>query len=65
MSDDLSVASQTGVSDTGLGLEFSWAPPADLTGTAREALAKAVARVPPAWLLAPREGELFDRPEEV
>jgi hypothetical protein len=39
--------------------------PTDLTATAREALVKAVARVPPAWLLAPREGELFNRSEEV
>jgi hypothetical protein len=65
MSNNLAVASQSGVSDTDLGVEFSWAPAAGLTATDREALVKAVARVPPAWLLAPREGELFDGPEAV
>jgi len=67
MSGNLAVTSQTGVSDTDLGVEFSWAPAAGLTATAREALVKAVARVPPAWLLAPREGELRGqmRPAEV
>jgi hypothetical protein len=65
MSHNLAVASQTGISDMDLGVEFSWAPPAGLTATAREALVKAVGRVPTAWLLAPMEGELFDRPEEV
>jgi hypothetical protein len=39
--------------------------PAGLTATAREALIKAVARVPLAWLLAPKECELFDKPDEV
>jgi hypothetical protein len=31
MSSDLTVASQTGISDRGLGVDFSWAPPAGLT----------------------------------
>jgi hypothetical protein len=42
-----------------------WAAPAGLTATARDALPKAVARVPPAWLLPLEDGELFDRPEKV
>jgi hypothetical protein len=46
MSDNLAVASQTGISDRDLGVEFSWAPPAGLTVTACEALVKAVARAP-------------------
>ena len=66
MSSDLTVASQTGILDRNVGVESSsWAAPAGLTATAREALVKAVGRVPPAWLLAPEDGELFDRPEEV
>jgi len=64
MSDNLAVASRTGISDRDLGVGFSWAPPAGLNATACEALVKAVARVPLAWLLAPREGELFDSPDE-
>ena len=47
------------------GVELSWVPTAGLTATACEALVKAVARIPLAWLLAPREGELFDSPDEV
>jgi hypothetical protein len=48
------------------GVESSlWAAPAGLTATARDALTKAVARVPPAWVLPLEDGELFDRPEEV
>ena len=54
-----------GISDRDLGVEVSWAPPAGLTATACETLVKAVARIAPAWLFAPREGELFDRHEEV
>jgi hypothetical protein len=65
MSSDLTVASQMGISDRDLGIESPWAAPAGLTATAREAIERAVTRVPPAWLLAPRRGELFDRPEEV
>jgi len=42
-----------------------WSPPSGLTDTARNALIKAVNRVPSAWLLPPRDGELFDRPAEV
>jgi hypothetical protein len=42
-----------------------WSPPSGLTDTARNALIKAVDRVPSAWLLPPRDGELFDRPAEV
>ena len=60
MSNNLAVASQTSTLDD---IEPSWAPLAGLTATVREALVKAVARVPFAWLLAPREGELFDKPD--
>jgi hypothetical protein len=42
-----------------------WSPPSGLTDTARNALIKAVDRVPSAWLLPPQDGELFDRPAEV
>jgi hypothetical protein len=42
-----------------------WSPPSSLTDTARNALIKAVDRVPSAWQLPPRDGELFDRPAEV
>jgi hypothetical protein len=44
------------------GVESLWAEPAGLTATARDALEKAVARVPPAWLLPPADRELLDRP---
>ena len=47
------------------GVESCWAAPAGLTAPARDALIKAVARVPPAWLLPPGDGELFDKPDEV
>ena len=42
-----------------------WSPPPGLTDTARNALVKAINRVPPAWLLPPQDGELFDRSAEV
>lgn len=42
-----------------------WSPPSGLTDIARNALTKAVDRVPTAWLLPPRDGELFDRPAQV
>jgi hypothetical protein len=42
-----------------------WSPPSGLTDIARNALVKAVGRVSLTWLLEPKDGELFDRPEEV
>ena len=58
---DLTVANSD-IENHGVG--SSWAAPAGLIATAREALVKAVAHVPPAWLLPPRGGELFNTPEE-
>ena len=63
MSSDLTVASHRYISNRELGVEFSWAPPAGLIDTAREAPVKAVPVSP--CLVAYHEGELFDRPEEV
>ena len=45
------------------GVEFSWAAPASLTATARDALIKTVARILPAWLLPPGDGELLKNNE--
>jgi hypothetical protein len=46
MFDNLAVASQTGISDRNLGVEFLWAPAAGLIITAHKALVKAITRVP-------------------
>ena len=72
MSDHVS-ASQTGNLYRIEGVESSatapapsvWSPPSVLTDTARNALVKAVNWVPVAWLLEPKDGELFNRPEVV
>jgi hypothetical protein len=60
---DLAVANLD-IENHGVKSSF-WAAPAGLTAIARDALVKAVARVPPAWLLSPEDKELFNTPEEV
>src|SRR5271163_1954538 len=48
MSDNLTLAPQTGISDRNLGVVFLWAPVPGLIITAHKALIKAITRVPPA-----------------
>jgi hypothetical protein len=70
---DYVVASQIGNLHRERGVESSatapatlvWSPPSGLIDIAWNALIKAVDRVPSAWLLLSRDGELFDRPAEV